>query len=58
MDQLYVNTGETLTAKLKVDEYVKINDDEDPCSRTSNYSASVVSITSVYQILQTQFHIC
>ncbi|XP_032517495.2 uncharacterized protein LOC116770221 [Danaus plexippus] len=41
VDQLYVNTGETLTAKLKVDEYVKINDDEDPCSRTANYSASV-----------------
>lgn len=42
VDYIYVNTGETVTVKLTVDEYIKISEEDDPCSHAEDYSANVV----------------
>ncbi|CAH2048258.1 unnamed protein product, partial [Iphiclides podalirius] len=40
VDYMYINTGETIDAKLTVDEYVKISKEDDPCTYLSDYSAN------------------
>ncbi|XP_046966153.1 acid-sensing ion channel 2 [Vanessa cardui] len=40
VDYLYVNTGEKVDVKLKVDEYIMISEAQDPCSIEANYSAN------------------
>ncbi|XP_026734501.1 uncharacterized protein LOC113498621 isoform X1 [Trichoplusia ni] len=40
VESLYVNVGETLDVKLKVDQYQMINSDDDPCIEHHNYSAN------------------
>lgn len=45
VESLYVNVGETLDVKLKVDQYQMINCDDDPCIEHHNYSANEVRST-------------
>ncbi|KAJ8721826.1 hypothetical protein PYW08_004228 [Mythimna loreyi] len=40
VDSLYVNVGETLSVKLKVDQYKMISSNDDPCINQANYSAN------------------
>ncbi|XP_047030240.1 acid-sensing ion channel 1 [Helicoverpa zea] len=40
VDSLYVNVGETLSVKLKVDQYKMISSADDPCFTMTNYSAN------------------
>ncbi|CAH0715829.1 unnamed protein product, partial [Brenthis ino] len=40
VDYLYINTGETVSVKLKVDEYLMISGNDDPCTNRLNYSAN------------------
>ena len=47
VDYLYVNTGETVHVKLKVDEYAMISDEDDPCTYAANYSANSVSLSKI-----------
>ncbi|XP_023954038.1 degenerin-like protein asic-1 [Bicyclus anynana] len=46
VDYLYMNTGEMVSVKLKVDEYVMISSEDEPCSTAHNYSAN--ACTSQY----------
>lgn len=39
---MYVNTGEMVHVKLKVDEYVMISREDAPCTYAANYSANNV----------------
>lgn len=43
VDSLYVNVGETLNVKLKVDQYKMISSNDDPCIEQVNYSANEVT---------------
>ncbi|XP_059061484.1 degenerin-like protein asic-1 [Achroia grisella] len=40
VDYIYVNIGDTLDVKLKVEQYVKISAEDDPCTHMDNYSAN------------------
>ncbi|XP_045447835.1 uncharacterized protein LOC123656174 [Melitaea cinxia] len=51
VDYLYVNTGETVNVKLKVDEYVMINEGDNPCSNEQNYSANACTTQYVSDIV-------
>jgi hypothetical protein len=44
VDYLYSNVGETIDVKLKVDEYIMISDDDDPCISENGYSANIVRL--------------
>lgn len=43
IEKLFVNVGETLHVKLKVDKYVMISDADNPCTDEADYSANAVS---------------
>lgn len=53
VDSLYVNVGETLTVKLKVDQYKMISSSDDPCINQVNYSAN--EVTCPYFIIIFEF---
>ncbi|XP_052758196.1 uncharacterized protein LOC113522312 [Galleria mellonella] len=40
VDYIYVNIGDTMDVKLKVEQYVKISAEDDPCTYMDNYSAN------------------
>ncbi|KAJ0176846.1 hypothetical protein K1T71_008025 [Dendrolimus kikuchii] len=49
VDYLYVNVGETIDVKLKVDEYVKISSDDELCTNEDYYSANVCTEEYVWK---------
>ncbi|XP_028032733.1 degenerin-like protein asic-1 [Bombyx mandarina] len=48
VDHLYVNVGETMDVKLKVDEYVMISSEDDLCTYDDHYSANVCTAQFVW----------
>ncbi|XP_068633499.1 degenerin-like protein asic-1 [Battus philenor] len=54
VDYFYMNTGETIDAKLSVDEYVKLPKDHDPCSYQKNYSANECTTKYVWRYVEKQ----
>ncbi|XP_072948754.1 uncharacterized protein ppk17 [Epargyreus clarus] len=51
VDYIYVNTGETVDVKLTVDQYIKISDEEDPCTDAQNYSANSCTTQFVWDMV-------
>ncbi|XP_053609469.1 uncharacterized protein ppk17 isoform X2 [Plodia interpunctella] len=51
VDYFYVNTGDTIDVKLKVDQYVKIGKEEDPCTNIENYSANECTSKCVWDLV-------
>ncbi|KAM3962682.1 amiloride-sensitive sodium channel pickpocket 17 [Aphomia sociella] len=49
VDYIYVNIGDTLDVKLQVEQYVKISNDDDPCTNMDNYSANECTTQFVWE---------
>ncbi|XP_013193427.1 degenerin-like protein asic-1 [Amyelois transitella] len=54
VDYFYVNTGDTIDVKLKVDQYVKIGKEDDPCTNSENYSANECTAQYVWDLVSSQ----
>ncbi|CAB3236537.1 unnamed protein product [Arctia plantaginis] len=51
VDSLYVNVGETLKVKLKVDKYLMISDADNPCTTEVNYSTNACTTRYVWDLV-------
>ncbi|XP_075977967.1 amiloride-sensitive sodium channel pickpocket 17 [Anticarsia gemmatalis] len=49
VDKLYVNVGETVEIKLKVDQYFMISSEDDPCVGKTNYSTNACTAEYVWK---------
>ncbi|XP_026327573.1 degenerin-like protein asic-1 [Hyposmocoma kahamanoa] len=51
VDYLYINTGETVTAKLTVNEYVKTGKEDGLCTDAEGYSANMCTTQYVWDLV-------